>query len=649
VKKFKPMLLLGICLGLISIFIHPAQIARADNPSPTTSETDNYALLTGSGTAKQGFQSATQTNYLGGNNTFTVEAWVLPTETMTSTLGDIFTKTDMFQYQLSSGVYQVVYNGAGVSWRTAISTGVRARIGEWQHLAFVKSTNTFSFYFNGTLAYQVLDANNVPTTLTNTNSYTSIGSNPWNGSSNQASPGTNFFAGGIDEVKVWTTARSQSEIQTDMKTKTSPSASGLASYWDFNGTANTSTINDRTTLLNLGTKGTPNPTFPDVKSTDVSVGQTTVTFPRTYLNGTGGYQIPAGITSVTALVVGGGGGGGFDGGGGGGGGGVYQNSTLAVTPGASVVIEVGAGGSAVNGYVGGSWGCNGTWSGTATACSAGAGGTSKFSTVAASGGGGAGGIEGSGTNDSDASANVRGGGGGAGGQNTKVGTGSAGVGATNGGSVADTSNAGGGGGGSGTNAGAIGTVSAAGNGGAGTSASINSIIYGSGGAGGSYFSATLATGGSGASNGGTSAVAPTTPTANRGGGGGGGGNGNTPGNANGTAGAAGIVIIRYALQGGTTLSFTSAPTYRVATTITATATTAGRVTFFANNKRIPGCIRIATVGAGPITATCSWKPSLHGSIVISALITPTDSNYVSSTTVSPAVFTERRTTKRNQG
>ena len=642
-NKFRLALRFGICLGLIAVLISPVSTATADDSSATTSVTDNYALLTGSEASKQGFQSATTSNYLVGNGTFTIEAWLQPAEAMSSIWGHFFAKTDMFQYMLSGGVYEVVYNGG--AWRTTINTGVRARLGEWQHIAYVKSGTTFSLYFNGGLAFQITDATNVPATLNSANSFTSVGSNPWNGSSNQSSPAGNLFAGGIDEVKVWTTARTQAQIQTDMKTKTSPTESGLASYWDFNGTSSTSTIHDRTGLLNFVTHGTPNPTFPDVKTTATTVGQTTVTFSRTYLNGTGGYQIPSDITSVNALVVGGGGGGGFDGGGGGGGGGVYQNSSLAVTPGQSVAIEVGAGGAAVNGYTGGALACNGSWNGSVVACSAVAGGTSKFGSITSSGGGGGGGIEANGTNDSDASANVRGGGGGAGGQNSRAGLASPGVGATSGGSVVDTLNTGGGGGGSSTIAGSNGTVAAAGNGGAGTNATLNSTVYGSGGAGGSFHSATLATGGSGAANGGTSGVGPTTPTANRGGGGGGGGNGNIGVNHYGTAGAAGVVIIRYVLRGNTSISHGASIKYRTATNITTTTSRSGKVTFYANGKKIPGCVNLSTSGSPTITATCSWRPSMRGTVRISSTFTPSDSNYLSDT-AGGSVFVSQRSSPR---
>ena len=92
------------------------------------------------------------------------------------------------------------FNSGG--WKSSISTGVYARIGEWQHVAYVKNGNTFSLYLNGSLAYQLSDATNVPTTLNPANSYTSVGGNPWNGSSNMSSPQSQLFAGGIDEVRV---------------------------------------------------------------------------------------------------------------------------------------------------------------------------------------------------------------------------------------------------------------------------------------------------------------------------------------------------------------------------------------------------------------------------------------------------------------
>lgn len=61
----------------------------------------------------------------------------------------------------------------------------------------------------------------------------------------------------------------------------------------------------------------------------------------------------------------------------------------------------------------------------------------------------------------------------------------------------------------------------------------------------------------------------------------------------------------------------------VLTQITSTASAAGKVTFYANGKRIPGCISLRAVGNPPITVTCSWKPKTSGGATLKALFTAT--------------------------
>ncbi len=630
------MVFKGALLALAISLLAPISGAEADDPNPSTSEIDNYANLAISPTAKQGFSLNGSTFLNSSLSSFSVEAWINPSESLTSGYGVIFIKQDSFYFQLNNLRPEVVLQSG--SWNT-YTTNLTLRTNEWQHVAFTKSGTTLKVFVNGALIYQ---NSSVAASVLSQTSYVGIGASPWNGASNLTTPQASFYAGGIDEVRVWTGARTDSEIAQNMDLKLAGSSSNLLGYWDFNGSASQSTLYDRTANgYNLTINAAP--TFPDVKTISNSGGFATITFPRTYLNAQGSYKIPTGVTSVSSLVVGGGGAGGFDGGGGGGGGGVYQNSNLAVTPGNSYVVRVGGGGPAINGYVGGTF-CTGTWSTTIVACSAASGNSSKFGSISASGGGGGGGIENSGTADSDAAANVRGGGGGAGGHNSRAGANSAGVGAYSGGSSSAVSNNAGGGGASGAAIGGATTSVVAGNGASGVVANLNSNTYGSGGAGGSFSSATLATGGSGAANGGTSSLAPTKPNANQGGGGAGGGNGSpTASNAFGTSGASGIVIIKYALTGFANLSFTNAPIYRASTSITATTNTASKVTFLANNKRIAGCIKVATVN---LVATCSWKPSIHASIAISVQIFPTDSNYTSGTANATAVISTKRTGTR---
>jgi len=61
------------------------------------------------------------------------------------------------------------------------------------------------------------------------------------------------------------------------------------------------------------------------------------------------------------------------------------------------------------------------------------------------------------------------------------------------------------------------------------------------------------------------------------------------------------------------------------TTLKATSSIAGKITFLSNNKKIPGCIKLSTVDvAGTPTATCVFRPNTSGQVKYSAQFTPTD-------------------------
>jgi len=95
------------------------------------------------------------------------------------------------------------------------------------------------------------------------------------------------------------------------------------------------------------------------------------------------------------------------------------------------------------------------------------------------------------------------------------------------------------------------------------------------------------------------------------------------------------------------ISAPASATFRSTATITATVSAPGRVTFLANEKRIPGCISIATVTAGSITATCNWKSSSRGSVNLSAQLVPTDSStYLSSSSGKVKSSVEKRISTR---
>jgi hypothetical protein len=79
--------------------------------------------------------------------------------------------------------------------------------------------------------------------------------------------------------------------------------------------------------------------------------------------------------------------------------------------------------------------------------------------------------------------------------------------------------------------------------------------------------------------------------------------------------------------------------FRQAKELRATSSVAGRVTFRANGKVIPGCISKAV--AATATVTCSYRPSIRGSVTITVTLDPTSSSYIGATTSSNNVVANR--------
>jgi hypothetical protein len=85
----------------------------------------------------------------------------------------------------------------------------------------------------------------------------------------------------------------------------------------------------------------------------------------------------------------------------------------------------------------------------------------------------------------------------------------------------------------------------------------------------------------------------------------------------------------------------------VATTITVTLNSAGKVRFFVGGKRISNCLARSTTGSYPnFLATCSWKPPVTGRQSLTASITPTDGSFSAATSPSSAVWVNKRANSR---
>jgi hypothetical protein len=94
------------------------------------------------------------------------------------------------------------------------------------------------------------------------------------------------------------------------------------------------------------------------------------------------------------------------------------------------------------------------------------------------------------------------------------------------------------------------------------------------------------------------------------------------------------------------ISISSNLIYRMASTITATITQYGKVTFFIDGKRVPNCIKVQTSNtAGAYAATCSLEPAVRGTRALKIDFYKSGSNLVS-TTQAQSVFILNRSGKR---
>ena len=94
------------------------------------------------------------------------------------------------------------------------------------------------------------------------------------------------------------------------------------------------------------------------------------------------------------------------------------------------------------------------------------------------------------------------------------------------------------------------------------------------------------------------------------------------------------------------LSSSSTVAYRQTMVITASlgvSGTDGKVTFYANGKKIAGCI---SKPSSSLAATCSWRPTQRGSVNLTAKLVPTDVGYLQSIAmVKPVTVSNRLTTR----
>lgn len=184
-------------------------------------------------------------NSIDLSGTFTLEGWIYPTGngSHASAGGTIFCKE--YSYIITrfpDGTLQFAISpgGLGADWLGWINTTAVAPLNTWSHYALVKSGTTITFYLNGVQTYS--NSSFSATLTANTQNLRLAG----------RSGDNQYFAGYLDEVRIWNTARTQTEIRTHLFNRNlSNSSTGLVAYYRMNEGSGSSTASASTNTSGL--------------------------------------------------------------------------------------------------------------------------------------------------------------------------------------------------------------------------------------------------------------------------------------------------------------------------------------------------------------------------------------------------------------
>jgi hypothetical protein len=189
-------------------------------------------------------------------NDFTMEAWVYPTGAVFSRIIYAQSSTTNFATMSTGGANQIYFYVIANGTTYSVATTAALPSNTWTHVAarWTAASLTPVVFFNGVQQATIAGGGSSTGSLNNL----SIGTRPG---------GAQYFPGALDEVRIWSVARTQCAIQSNMnRTFTGPQANLVAYYTFDQGTAagnNTglTTLNDLSgnaytgTLNNFGLTG----------------------------------------------------------------------------------------------------------------------------------------------------------------------------------------------------------------------------------------------------------------------------------------------------------------------------------------------------------------------------------------------------------
>jgi len=151
----------------------------------------------------------------------TIEAWIHPT--VFSGIQEIvffYNDTTSAQFRIEDNGSLLYGESVSGDWDYVISPANSFMTNTWTHVAVTKQSDHCNLYINGLHAgYNQFDKNPTPDTLT-------IGG--------RVKYMDRFFEGNIDEVRIWTHARSQSEIQANLSNYLDGTETWLYVYYRMN-------------------------------------------------------------------------------------------------------------------------------------------------------------------------------------------------------------------------------------------------------------------------------------------------------------------------------------------------------------------------------------------------------------------------------
>lgn len=202
--------------ALLLPFVGPATIVRATAAATLS--------VDGAGDYLQ-VPNAPALNPSGG---LTVEAWVRRNDA--ARCEAILSKNFSVGYWFGFCNGKLLFYPSGPT--TGQSSAHNVQAGIWTHVAVTYDGRTRRYYIDGRLDYESTAATNVPVPVTGTALVIGAATND----TDESGP-ADFFSGNLAEVRIWNTARSQTDIRRSMMRLLSDPQRNLVAVWHLEGNA----------------------------------------------------------------------------------------------------------------------------------------------------------------------------------------------------------------------------------------------------------------------------------------------------------------------------------------------------------------------------------------------------------------------------